>query len=403
MTAWRRLPPHICATALALSATTSLAAVPSFTPLGDLPGGETLSRAFDLSADGSVVVGLGSSANGTEAFRWSAATGIQGLGDLPGGGFQSVAQGVSPDGQFVVGYGTSASDFQAFRRGSDGVMVNLGDLPGGLVRSEANDASVGALVVVGHSSSANSGSDPSDFEAFRWTAQTGMVGLGDLPGGRFHSEALAVSDDGSVVVGAGRTLSDRGTPTSTAFRWTAATGMQPLARLPDSIGDHAALDVSADGSVVVGYGANDLGYRPLRWSGAGVQDLGQLNGLPTLATATNADGSVVAGRAYDSSDLFVWDQVSGMRSVKSILTAAGVLPAGWELDDITAMSADGLTLAGWGHNPSGATEAFVLTVPEPDTGLLLLSGFSLAGATRSRRRRRTTGADPNRGDSACSL
>jgi hypothetical protein len=40
-----------------------------------------------------------------------------------------------------------------------------------------------------------------DFEAFRWTAESGMVGLGDLPDGQVLSNALGVSADGSVVVG----------------------------------------------------------------------------------------------------------------------------------------------------------------------------------------------------------
>ena len=41
-------------------------------------------------------------------------------------------------------------------------------------------------------------------EAFRWTQATGMVGLGDLPGGSFNSIAWGVSADGSVVVGTGK-------------------------------------------------------------------------------------------------------------------------------------------------------------------------------------------------------
>lgn len=40
-------------------------------------------------------------------------------------------------------------------------------------------------------------------EAFRWTSDGGMVGLGDLPGGRFDSFAIGVSADGSVIVGGG--------------------------------------------------------------------------------------------------------------------------------------------------------------------------------------------------------
>ena len=47
------------------------------------------------------------------------------------------------------------------------------------------------------------GSSRSEFgeEAYVWTMDEGMMGLGDLPGGTFRSVAFAVSGDGKVVVG----------------------------------------------------------------------------------------------------------------------------------------------------------------------------------------------------------
>ena len=68
---------------------------PFFVGVGDLPGGVISSQAFAVSADGLVVVGGSSSANGGEAFRWTQAGGMVGLGDLPGGSFSSVAWSVS--------------------------------------------------------------------------------------------------------------------------------------------------------------------------------------------------------------------------------------------------------------------------------------------------------------------
>ena len=58
----------------------SASAVPMFQGLGDLPGGLFNSQAYDVSADGSVVVGQGNSASGGEAFRWTSA-GMVGLGE----------------------------------------------------------------------------------------------------------------------------------------------------------------------------------------------------------------------------------------------------------------------------------------------------------------------------------
>src|SRR5262247_1739273 len=94
-------------------------------PLGDLPGGSFYSSAAGISADGSVVVGMGTSASGYEAFRWTAGGGMVGLGDLPGGGFASTAYGVSGDGSVIVGQGYSASGYEAFRWTAGGGMVGL--------------------------------------------------------------------------------------------------------------------------------------------------------------------------------------------------------------------------------------------------------------------------------------
>jgi probable HAF family extracellular repeat protein len=60
----------------------------------------------------------------------------------------------------------------------------LGDLPGVVSLALATGVSADGSVVVGNSQSANG------LEAFRWTQATGMVGLGDLPGGDFRSQKL---------------------------------------------------------------------------------------------------------------------------------------------------------------------------------------------------------------------
>lgn len=74
--------------------------------LGYLPGGDNdYSLAHDVSADGTVIVGLSDSgaAEFAEAFRWTQAGGMVGLGDLPGGDFYSRAVAVSADGSVIVG------------------------------------------------------------------------------------------------------------------------------------------------------------------------------------------------------------------------------------------------------------------------------------------------------------
>jgi probable HAF family extracellular repeat protein len=278
--------------------------------LGDLSGGGFFSSANGVSADGSVVVGISDSANRVEAFRWTESTGMVGLGDLPGGNFSSSANGVSADGSVIVGSSDSSNASNIFSDGTETPeafrwtqamgMVGLGGLPGGRFRSGANGVSADGSVVVGVSNSANGG------QAFRWTQATGMVGLGDLDGG-FRSSANGVSADGSVVVGISRIFGTSGNAFGIeAFRWTQATGMVGLGDLPGGVFFSSANGVSGDGSVVVGRGDSANGSEAFIWNiSQGMRSLREvltndysldLTGWTLAeATAISADGLSIVG------------------------------------------------------------------------------------------------------------
>ena len=246
-----------------------------------------------------------------------------GLGDLPGGDFTSYARGISADGSTVVGYSKSASGFEAFRWTLDGGMAGLGDLQGSDFYSYANAVSGDGSVVVGCSSFGFI-SEPG---AFRWTSDEGMVYMGNLPGDRM-SVAQNVSDDGSTIVGSSN---------SRAFRWTSDEGM-------------VALDSPVGNSVMA------------------------------EARALSADGSVIVGAGKFTSELeaIIWDEIYGMRSLKDMLVGSGLDLAGWTLTDAWDISADGLTVVGYGINPDGNEEGWVATVPEPCSLILLgLGGLIL--------------------------
>src|SRR4051794_37197131 len=69
------------------------------TDLGDFPGGDRVTNAAAVSADGSTAVGSSSSSEGYKAVRWTAATGLVDLGGLPStAGPQDLANDVSGDG-----------------------------------------------------------------------------------------------------------------------------------------------------------------------------------------------------------------------------------------------------------------------------------------------------------------
>jgi probable HAF family extracellular repeat protein len=235
--------------------------------LGGLPG-SGISNARDVSADGLVVVGEGPSDNSdynrSEAFRWTANDGMVGLGFMSAQRHGSGSIATSGDGSVVVGNGRlGLFDTQAFRWTAASGMVGLGFLPGsgvpGSGRVSASRAtSVDGSVVVGDSRSG------SGIEAFRWTASSGMVGLGDLPGGDYISRGNAVSGDGQVIAGEGTTASG-----SEAFLWTVGAGIRSLKDvLTTEFGLdltgwqlHQATGISADGLTIVGTGNNPDGFQ----------------------------------------------------------------------------------------------------------------------------------------------
>ncbi|MBX3376388.1 MAG: hypothetical protein KF678_05230 [Phycisphaeraceae bacterium] len=264
--------------------------------LGDFPSNPTgvpRSTGRALSADGSTLVGGGLSANGNEAFVMNLATRqFIGLGALQGTAFNSVAYGVSGDGSIVVGASSfGAQETQAFRWTSTGGMQGLGYLPSPtwLTKYSIADAvSADGQVIVGRSRSNNS---QNGLEGFRWTQATGMVGLGDLPGGSFQSFAFAANADGSVIVGMA-TIEGAPGPfgpgsASRAFIWDAQNGMRDLQATLMAAGApmtgwnlKEARAVSADGRTIVGTGTGPDGNTQA-WIAT----------LPPLSCYANCDGS----------------------------------------------------------------------------------------------------------------
>ena len=81
--------------------------------LGTLGG--SLSRAYSVSADGSVVVGWAeNAAKVPRAFRWTASGGMEDLNRtyaslLTNGSVLYEARAISPDGRYIVGWGNNAA------------------------------------------------------------------------------------------------------------------------------------------------------------------------------------------------------------------------------------------------------------------------------------------------------
>jgi probable HAF family extracellular repeat protein len=204
-----------------------------------------------------------------EPFRWTAEDGLAGLGHLePNVDPNSHGSGISADGSVVVGFSLTGADYisqhyEAFRWTEADGLVSLGLRPGSF-GAEASGVSADGSAVVGTDRDntvviIDGDAYGAGAEAFLWRAGQGTIGLGTVPGDHY-SDAYAISADGSVVVGSSSVWQVEGDVVRTrtqAFRWTEAGGMVGLGALYG--GDATALAVSGDGSVVVGH-SDDVAF-----------------------------------------------------------------------------------------------------------------------------------------------
>lgn len=218
-------------------------------------------------------------------------------------------------------------------------------------------------------------------EAFRWTAESGFERLGFLGGEDQESRAVAVSADGSVVVGA--SSSPESGIWSEPFRWESSTGMVGLGDLPGGGFEGSATDVSADGAVVAGRSSSTLASNSLgegfRWTAAtGMVGLGiasQNSFNYSFANGVSGDGSTIVGSASTAQGhkMYRWTEIDGMVLLGTL--GNDPLLLNWGLD----ISADGARLFGWTEPPSQLSRGLLWTAV---SGLVDLGTLSGASASR---------------------
>jgi uncharacterized membrane protein len=243
----------------------------------------------------------------SEAFRWTEETGIVGLGFLPGttfsrAGYPSGTGQISGDGSTIVGQslGDGGDYSEIFVHTQADGMLGLGH------QITARAASLDGSVVVGYWANEAAGRN----EAFRWTEEEGIVGLlsPEFEDDGTGTGALDVSDDGSVVVGNWTHCPDFPCTGRDFFRWTSTTGMQLLGV---STNGAQLATVSSDGLVIVGNGfINSPEHEEaFRWTEeSGPVGLGWLPGTElsdgsrrSRARGVNGDGSVIVGNSGQDS------------------------------------------------------------------------------------------------------
>ena len=280
---------------------------------------------------------VGSGAGSTGLFRWSRSNGYLELPLLTRFLSSIAVNGISNTG-LAVGALSGQSDINQAVLWSGSTITQL--LPPTGYATATYAVSADGKVAVGDGTRGG-------LAAFRWTAKTGLV---DIGAGFWLSGAHDVSADGSVVAGYGYTA--QGT-NAVATRWTASTGMVALPLLPGCTTSEARA-VSQDGKVVVGEcwapGINH-GYR---WSAAGgLEDLGPFpGGSPFVSTfSTNGDGSVIVGNVVvdNQAVAVIWTPSTGFRYLSNVVAESGTDLAGWFLNGASDVTSDGKTILGYGN------------------------------------------------------
>ncbi len=347
--------------ASALACLTSITAVAqTFSPL--TPGFWPSS----ISDDGQTIAGTKTSNSySAPPVVWSQANGFTEMEAFPTDGnfLRHYLTELSGDGSTAVGIatwgaGTVNSRSAGFRWTAETGTVGIGHLSED-VSSEAAAVSANGRVVVGVSFPLRRATENYTPQAIRWTPETGVVGLGSLgtPGTHSdNSEATGVSADGSVVVGKSN---------GQVFRWTEETGMQGL-----GFGG-SGIKISPDGTAIAGWGFDN---EPFRWT----EDLGLIPlGNPDLTAgsggrilAMNFDGSLIIGSSFDNLNRlypFIWSPTSGLRDLRTVLDDVFGLEdelAGWGNLIPSDLSTDGRYLIGRGTNPFGQSQSWLIDLGE---------------------------------------
>ncbi len=165
------------------------------------------------------------------------------------------------------------------------------------------------------------------WHAFRWDNGV-LLDLGTLGG--LESVALDVSADGNIVVG----FSGSASGGRRAFRWE--NGL-----MLDIVGSGSLAEaVSADGSTVAGSFHTGSYWHAFRWRNGVTQDLGYIAWNLSWAHDVSTDGSVVVGTSGGRA--FRWVEGQGMQDLGTLPEFEG----GYWLMSATAVSADGSVIVG---------------------------------------------------------
>ncbi|MEQ8844815.1 MAG: GC-type dockerin domain-anchored protein [Phycisphaerales bacterium] len=338
--------------ALALLSLSGLAFAQEFYTI---PVGQGL--ADDVSNTGVV---SGSSGFGGQYWMWTVDTGAMQIGGVsPGSGVGGQGK-ISSDGQFISG--TTFNAAQGWHEMSRydvaaGTWTGFGLIPDVGRQVDAEVSSGWAIsgdgrhvVGLGWTSLGTV-----DTHVMQWTEGVGVIDIGTQAEGQ-SARANAVSNDGSVIAG----WQDAVDGFRQGSVWV--NGVQELIFDLDGNQSSEASDVSDDGVWAFGFGFGGL-FDPANAYRYNITT-DTYEQLPNLAVGAesrmgiagvNHDGTLAGGGTWGFGPAtfgrgLIWQEGMGTMPVADFLDSKGVsYPAGYTFSFVSAISADGNWIAGWGY------------------------------------------------------
>lgn len=316
--------------------------------------GQTGYTPMSLTADGSKAVGT--AYFGAPGFTWTEAAGLVTIGGGCGAGTFSI----SGDGSTIAGCTIDENGKQVAAKWLGGEdWQSLGSVPGA-VSCDASLSATWAVDYFGHTAVGLAWlAQQCRAHAGSWDLVSGgpATDLGSLVPNR-ATRANGISGDGQVIVG----WQDDQFGQRQGAMWVGGVESSVLTPSGDHVGEVAW--VNYDGSAMCGsnypYGSPDAWVWNSR-DGFTTINTGPIFKNNVAGIAASDDASIVIGIARDPlGNAKGWFFSHGKLTWMSEYLAKKNLAAGWTNVLVTAISADGNTIAGYGINTNGQVEGYVI-------------------------------------------
>jgi len=280
----------------------------------------------------------------------------------------------------------------------DGDYVTIPDFGGGISDMEGKDVSADGLIMVGYGTTRRG--KQAFYAKMNVTDSDGVPIVKDLTIQDAYdfkklrsSSAMAVSNNGTIIIGYGSTTTEVLPFVTTVLDADTDPITLESTILPKLAGGKyaKAYAMTPDGSIIAGCCDSTKGPIACIWfwdevtNGWVVKGLGALSHRAKNSCATgialrpgSAVGEIIvvgfSNTVQEVSEAFVWtgnpvvedDEVGYFYDLEYILTKTGVgeasgMGSDWVLTEATGISSSGDRIVGWGVNPEGGIEAWLVT------------------------------------------